>query len=133
MKSDNKDLENIAKKILDGIKMENNPKYGFIDPITIILIISIVLTLIRVIQECRKNRKLLKSKKEAAMLLKKDIQDIIIKDTIWSNLRLRKILKQKLSKDQYKAYGQDLRNSIMEVGINLTDDEVYTLMEAAND
>lgn len=126
-------LEKIGKKVLDGVKMEDNPKYGFVDPITIILVISVILTLIRVIQECRKNRNLLKDSKEASSLLKRDIQDIIIKDSLWNNWKLKKVLKQKLSKDQYKAYGKDLQNSIMEVGVNLTEDEVHTLMEAAND
>jgi len=125
-------LEKIAKKVINNMKLEKDKDYG-IDPLTIILVISVILTLIRVIQECRKNRKLLKDKNESASLMKKDIQEVVLKDSWLNRMRLQRILKQNLTKDQYKAYGKSLQNSIMETGINLTEDEVYTLMEAAND
>jgi hypothetical protein len=124
-------LEKIGKKILNKLP-KNEDNYG-IDPLTLIIVIGIILSLIRVIQECRKKRTLLKDKHERATLLKKDIQEAILKDSWLNNLRLNKILKQHLSRDQYKVYGKQLKNSIMEVGVNLTEDETYTLMEAAND
>jgi len=124
-------LEKIAKKVIDNMKLSKNEDYG-IDPITIILVISVILTLIRVLQECRTNRKLLKNKIEAASIMKKDIQEVILKDSWLNRIRLQRVLKKNLSKDQYKAYGKQLQNSIMETGINLTEDEVYSLMEAAN-
>lgn len=125
-------VKKIAQKILDNMKIEDNPKYGFIDPITIILIISITLTLIRVIQECRKNRSLIKDRSARGLLLQKDIQEIILKDSWFNRLRLQRIIKQNLTKEQYAAYGKDLQNSLMTVGINLTEDESCALMEAAN-
>lgn len=125
-------LEKIAKKVISNMNLEKDKDYG-IDPLTIILVISVILTLIRVIQECKKNRKLLKDKNESALLMKKDIQEVVLKDSWLNRIRLQRILKQNLTKDQYKAYGKSLQNSIMETGINLTEDEVYTLMEAAND
>lgn len=131
MKKNNK-VEKIAKKVLDNMKVEDNPKYGFVDPITIILIISVILTLIRVIQECRKNRNLIKDNYAKGVLLQKDIQEIVLKDSWLNRVRLQRILKKNLSKDQYAAYGKDLQRSLMEVGINLTEDESCALMEAAN-
>jgi len=122
-------VNKIGKKILNNLPEKD---YG-IDPITIIIVIGVILSLIRVIQECRKKRTLLKDKHDQAGLIKKDIQEIVLKDSWLNNMRLKRILKQHLTKDQYNAYGKDLQKSIMEVGINLTDDEVYTLMEAAND
>ena len=127
----NNALEKIAQKVIDNMKLSKDKDYG-IDPITIIIVIGVILSLIRVIQECRANRKLLKNKTEAASLMKKDIQEVILKDSWLNRLRLQRIIKKNLSKDQYKAYGKELQNSIMETGINLTEDEVYTLMEAAN-
>jgi hypothetical protein len=124
-------LEKIGKKILSKLP-KNEDNYG-IDPLTLIIVIGVILSLIRVIQECRKKRTLLKNKYERATLLKKDIQEAILKDSWLNNLRLNRILKQHLSRDQYKVYGKELKNSIMEVGVNLTEDETYTLMEAAND
>lgn len=127
----NNNLDKIAKKVISNMRLEKDKDYG-IDPITIILVISVILTLIRVIQECKKNRKLLKNKNEAAILMKQDIREIILKDSWFNRLRLQRVLKKNLSKKQYMVYGKALQNSIMETGINLTDDEVYTLMEAAN-
>jgi hypothetical protein len=124
-------LEKIGKKVLNKLP-KNEDNYG-IDPLTIIIVIGVILSLIRIIQECRKKRTLLKDKHERASLLKKDIQEIVLKDSWFNNLRLNRILKQHLSKDQYKVYAKELKNSIMEVGVNLTEDETYTLMEAAND
>jgi hypothetical protein len=124
-------LEKIGKKVLNKLP-KNQDNYG-IDPLTIIIVIGVMLSLIRVIQECRKKRTLLKDKHERASLLKKDIQDLVMKDSWLNNLRLKRILKQHLSKEQYKTYGLKLQESIMEVGVNLTEDEIYTLMEAAND
>lgn len=124
-------LEKIAKKVISNMRLSKDTDYG-IDPITIIIVIGVILSLIRVIQECRKNRKLLKNKTEAAILMKKDIQELVLKDSWLNRLRLQKILKQNLSKDQYKYYGKSLQNSIMETGINLTEDEVCSLMEASN-
>ena len=124
-------LEKIAKKVLNNMELPKEENYG-IDPLTIIIVISVILSLIRVIQECRKNRKLIKDKNEYASIMKKDIQDTILKDSWLNRLRLQRIIKQNLTKEQYKAYGKALQHSIMGTGINLTEDEVYTLMEAAN-
>lgn len=128
----NTKLEKIAKKVLNNIDQKQEDKYG-IDPLTLIIIIGVLLSLIRVIQECRKKRSLLKNKNELALLMKRDIQELVLKDSWFNNYRLKRILKQHLSKDQYKAYGSQLQNSIMEVGINLTEEEICTLMEASND
>lgn len=127
----NNSLDKIAKKVIDNMKLPKDQEYG-IDPLTIIIVIGIILSLIRVIQECRKNRKLLKNKQESASIMKKEIQEVILKDSWLNRLRLQRIIKKDLTKDQYKVYGKSLQNSIMETGINLTDDEVYTLMEASN-
>lgn len=125
----NKKLENIAKKIIKNTKIDSS-NYG-IDPITILMVISIILTLIRVIQECKKNRKLIKNKYECMLTMKNDIQELILKDSWLNRYRLQKIIKQNLSKEQYKVYFSPLQASIMETGINLTEDELSTLMEAA--
>jgi hypothetical protein len=124
-------VEKIAKKVLKNMQLSKEQDYS-IDPITIIIVISVILSLIRVIQECKKNRKLIRNKNEYASVMKRDIQDLIIKDSWLNRFRLQKILKQNLTKDQYKAYGKSLQQSIIGTGINLTDDEVYTLLEAAN-
>jgi hypothetical protein len=122
-------LENLAQKIITKANIKNE-NYG-IDPITIIIIIGVILSLIRIIQECRKKRKSL-TRKDDALDLRHTIVNLSIKDNWLNNYRLNKILKQHLSKKQYIQYGESLRRAIMEVGKDLNDDESLTLLEINN-
>ena len=47
-------------------------------------------------------------------------------------MRIKRILRKELSKEEYAKYGIQLLNSILDTGANLKDDEVITLVEAAN-
>jgi hypothetical protein len=122
-------LEQLANKILNKAQVKNE-NYG-IDPITLIIIIGVMLSLIRVIQECRKKRKSL-NKYDNALDLRHTIVNISIKDSWLNNYRLTKILKQHLSKKQYNDYGDSLKKAIMDVGRNLNDEESLILLEAIN-
>jgi len=122
-------LENIAYKIVNKTNIKNQT-YG-IDPITILMVISIILTLIRVIQECKSNQTQ-KDKMKEALDLKSTINNLCIKNNWLNNYRLNKIIKHHLSKKQYSTYGVDLKNAIMEVGKHLSDNESLTLLEATN-
>jgi hypothetical protein len=122
-------LDKIAERIIHRARIKNE-NYG-IDPITIIIVIGIILSLIRVIQECRKNRKSL-DRYADALDLRHTIVNLSIKNTWLNNYRLSKILKQHLSKKQYNTYGEALKKAIMEVGTNLNDEDSLTLLEASN-
>jgi hypothetical protein len=122
-------LENLAQKVIIKANIKNE-NYG-IDPITIIIIIGVILSLIRIIQECRKKRKSL-TRKNDALDLRHTIVNLSIKDNWLNNYRLNKILKQHLSKKQYIEYGESLKRAIMEVGKDLNDDESLTLLEINN-
>ena len=122
-------LENIAQKVITKANIKNE-NYG-IDPITIIVVIGVILSLIRVIQECRANRKK-NDKMSEALDLRHSIVHLCIKDNWLNKYRLNRILKQHLSKKQYQLYGLSLKNAIMEVGKQISDEESLTLMEAAN-
>jgi len=122
-------LSNLAQKIITKANIKNE-NYGF-DPITIIIVIGVILSLIRVIQECRSKRRK-NDKMSEALDLRHTIVNLSIKDNWLNNYRVNKILKQHLSKQQYKQYGVSLKNAIMEVGKNLNDEESLTLLEATN-
>ena len=89
-------LENLAQKILTKANIKNE-NYGF-DPITIIIVIGVILSLIRVIQECRSKRRK-NDKMSEALDLRHTIVNLTIKDSWLNNYRLNKILKQHLSKN----------------------------------
>jgi len=122
-------LSNLAQKIITKANIKNE-NYGF-DPITIIIVIGVILSLIRVIQECRSKGKK-NDKMSEALDLRHTIVNLSIKDNWLNNYRVNRILKQHLSKQQYKQYGVSLKNAIMEVGKNLNDEESLTLLEATN-
>jgi len=122
-------LSNLAQKIITKANIKNE-NYGF-DPITIIIVIGVILSLIRVIQECRSKRTK-NDKMSEALDLRHTIVNLTIKDNWLNNYRLNRILKQHFSKKQYQQYGVSLKNAIMEVGKNLNDEESLTLLEATN-
>lgn len=124
-------LEKIADKIKSNILRDNSTEgYGSI--ILTVMIISVILTLVRVMQECNSSKLRLFNKKEKAYFMKKSIQKECIKKNILSMWRLNKILKQKLTTEDYKLYGKQLKNAILDVGANLTEEESVALMEASN-
>jgi hypothetical protein len=122
-------LELIAQKVINKANIKNE-NHGF-DPITIIIVIGVILSLIRVIQECRSKRRK-NDKMTEALDLRHTIVNLTVKDNWLNNYRLNRILRQHLSKKQYQQYGVSLKNAIMEVGKTLTDSESLTLLEATN-
>lgn len=123
-------LEAIGIKIANKLNVVQKDKYGSV--ILILMIISIVISLIRVIQECHKNKLVNFGSKEKAELLCGEIQNICIKKSLFNKIKLKKILKEKLSPEDYKTYGYQLRDAILDSGAELTEEESFTLVEAAN-
>lgn len=123
-------LQKLAQRVIDNI--EHDPKdnnFGFI--ITVLIIISITLTLIRVIQECNKPVVLFDKKKKYAYF-KSEIQNRSIKPTWFTKRIIKKAIKQNIGADNYKIYGISIMNAILKTGETITDDESITLVEAAN-
>jgi hypothetical protein len=111
-------LEAIAMKVMDNI--------------IVLMIIGIVLALIQIIQNCNKSKLLLFSNKEKSKFMHNEVRNICIKKSFLNTWRLKKLIKEKLNSEDYKAYGTQLREAIMDTGVELAEDETYTLVEAAN-
>ena len=127
----NVELEKIANKVIKKINVPPQDQYQSV--ILVVMIISVILSLIRVVQECdNKKLKLLSNKKDQAQVMQQSVKNICIKKNLLNQWRLKKIIKQKLSPEDYKNLGDQLKKAIMDVGVDLTDDESLTLMEAAN-
>lgn len=126
-------LENIAKKVLDKMDLSSsskNNKYGSV--IAILMVISIIINLIRVIQACHSSEIGGRDRYQQAGFMYKEARKLCIARTMLNKWRLRTIIKNKLSPEDYKLYGNKLRDAILDTGANLTEDESLTLMEAAN-
>ena len=127
----NIELEKIANKVIKKLNLPPQAQYQSV--ILVVMVISVILSLIRVMQECEnKKLKLLSDKKDQAQVMQQSVKNICIKRNLLNQWRLKKIIKQKLSPEDYKNLGDQLKKAIMDVGVDLTDDESLTLMEAAN-
>lgn len=124
-------LNKIAQKIIDST--DHNPddkEFGSV--ILVLMIISIVLTLIRVIQECNKSRIKLFDKTTKCVYFKSEIQNLSFKKNWFTKRIIKKAIRKELTKEQYNKYGIPLMNAILKNGESITDDESITLVEAAN-
>jgi len=127
----NDKLNNIAEKIRSETNIPEEEKFGSV--IAILMIVSIVLTLIRVLQECNKNKTSeLHSSEDKYAFYGSEIHNYSFKKGWFTKLRIKKAIRKQMSKEQYIKYGSSLMNSILNTGENLKDDEVITLVEAAN-
>jgi hypothetical protein len=123
-------LEAIGYKILN--KVDNKPQDEHGSIILIVMVISVVLSLIRVIQECNSKKLVLLNRPQQFQLMGESMKTIAMKRTLINQWRLKRILKNKLSPQDYRLYGQSLQRAIMDTGAHLTDDEISTLLEASN-
>jgi hypothetical protein len=130
MSNQQKKLEDIANKVISGMPSKSDENFGFV--ITILMIISIVLTLVRVIQECNKSKYNLFSQTEKYEFFGEQAKSLSIKRSWFTKMTVKKIIRKQLSREAYKTYGYELMNSILNTGENLTEDEVKTLVETSN-
>jgi hypothetical protein len=131
MSDNNEKLKEIATKILAKAKIPNDQEYGSV--IAILMVISIILTVIRVIQECNKQKvSSLSNSNDRFALYGADIRNFSQKRGWFTKMRIKKIIRRELDREQYKLYCDQLMYAILDEGENLTDDNVITLVEAAN-
>lgn len=130
MNNINPELETIGKKVLQQSNIPEDQKFGSV--IAILMVISIILTTIRVLQECNKNKTVNMASTDKLNVYANDIRSYSRKRGWFTRMRIKRIIKKQLSSDDFNKYGIKLTESLLDVGENLKDDEVSTLMEAAN-
>jgi hypothetical protein len=112
----------------DVVKDVDTEKYGII---TIIMIIGITLTFIRILQECDKNKNLSEADKVDA--LQKRLKELSERRGWYTKLRIRKVLRQHLGKEVYKEYKDLISNNLLDIGKSLNKQDLQLLMEQLND
>jgi hypothetical protein len=131
MPENNEKLKIIASNILKKAGVPQTEEYGSI--IAVLMVISIILTVIRVIQECNKDKiSNLSNANDRFALYGTDIRNFSKKRGWFTKMRIKKVIRKELDREQYKQYGDKLLYAILDEGENLTDDNVITLVEAAN-
>lgn len=123
-------LKNIAKKVLNKAGIPDDQKFGSV--IAILMMISIILTAIRVLQECNKAKTKGMTAQDKNAVYGAEIRTFSKKRGWFTRLRMKRIVKKELSAEDYNKYGIKIVESMLDTGENLKDDEVVTLVEASN-
>lgn len=126
---DKKKLENIAKKV---IEKSNLPVENYGSVILVLMFISIIITSVRVIQECNKNKIRLLSGNAKKAFFAEQIKEISVKRGWYTKMRLKKIIRNELKPEDYRDYKNSTVSAILDVAEELKEDEISTLMEAVN-
>jgi hypothetical protein len=128
----NEDLKKIAEKIINKMPNKDQDPEKFGSVIAILMVISIVLTVVRVIQECEKTKIKLFNRQQKYQYFSEQIRTLTMKRSWFTRMTIKKTIRRELSKEDYKNYGGYLMNAILDTGENLTENEIKTLVEATN-
>jgi hypothetical protein len=127
----NAKLKAIGSKVLAKANISEDEKFGSI--IAILMIISIILTVIRVLQECNKNKLLATcTAEDKYSLYGAEIKEYSMRRGWFTKMRIKKILRRELSPEQYNKYSLALTSALLDTGESLDNTEVSCLVEAAN-
>jgi hypothetical protein len=130
--ADNEKLKAIAIKILGKSTVPKDEVYGFAI-VTILMMISIVLTCVRILQECNKNKLTSQSTAQDKYAMYGEQLHTFSERRGWfTKMRIKKILRREMKKEDYDKYSLSILNALLEIGEILTDDEIKTLVENAN-
>ena len=136
-------INDLASEVLEetkkNLREDNSENYG-IDPLTIIIIIGILVNVIRVVQECRKDCEPItlnfkdknKTKQMQYAYMTTEVRSQATNCGWFAKRRIRKIIKEKLTPEQYKKYGEALLQALLVIGLKATDEQVCSLMEYQN-
>lgn len=122
-------LEDIAKRIISSANV-SDPECGSV--IIVLTVISIILSLVRVIQECNKKEASTLSKSDMYGLYQQEIKELSVRKGWFTKMRIKKLLRKELSTADYEKYGLALTAAIMDAGENITKEDTQTLIEATN-
>jgi len=127
---DSEQLKQIAEKVLNKTGLQKEEKFGSV--IAILMVISIILTVIRVLQECNKNKTQDMTSNDKVSVYAQEIRSFSKKRGWFTRMRIKKIIRRELTPEEFNKYGIKLTESMLDIGEYITDDEAYTLVEAAN-
>jgi hypothetical protein len=127
---DSEQLKQIAEKVLNKTGLQKEEKFGSV--IAILMVISIILTVIRVLQECNKNKTQDMTTNDKVSVYAQEIRSFSKKRGWFTRMRIKKIIRRELTPEEFNKYGIKLTESMLDIGEYITDDEAYTLVEAAN-
>lgn len=130
--ADHDKLKAIAIKILEKSKVPKDEVYGFAI-VTILMIISIILTCVRILQECNKNKLSANSTaQDKCSIYGEQLHTFSERRGWFTKMRIKKILRREMNREDYEKYSLTILNALLDTGEVLTEDEIQTLVENAN-
>ena len=130
--AENEKLKAIAIKVLEKSNVPKEDNYGFA-VVTILMIISIILTCVRILQECNKTKiRKLSTDQDKYALYGEQLKTFSERRGWFTKMRIKKILRREMKKEDYEKYSFAILNALLNTGEVLTDDEIITLVEAAH-
>ena len=120
-------LKEIASRVLQKANYQSDDsvetdEHGSV--IAVIMIISTMLTLIRIIQECNKN----KDKQFYA----NRIRDFSVRRGWFTKMKIKRVLRRELAPEDYKKNAASLVNAILDEAATMKEEDLITLLESAN-
>lgn len=123
-------IDQIAEKVLSKTSISKEQKFGSV--IAVIMITGIIINVIRVVQECEKKNTTDLHGNEQYAFFRKTFKNLCSKRGWFNSMRLKKIIRQHLSAEDYRKYKTEIHNAILDTGIDLSEEETQVLMEASN-
>ena len=125
------ELENIAEQIAIDSDIDPQAKFGSV--IAVIMLIGVFLTLIRVIQDCNKSElKMLTSAEQKCTAYSSHIKTLSVRRGWYTKMRLKKILRKNMPREEYKKHGSVLCEKILDAASNLNHEQIHSLIEVSN-
>lgn len=125
-------IKNIAIDILEKSNVAKVDNSTF-DPLTILMIISVILTCIRIIQECNKSKlSNMYQGYDKYAFYGTEIKELSYRRTWFTKMRIKKILRKEMNTDDYSRYSIAITNTLLDKGETITDDDIQTLVEMAH-
>ena len=104
--------ENVVNKVMAKLPSGHSDKFG-IDPVTIMIIVQLILSIIEAIKKCRTPQ---------------DIVNIAKKQRKGDRTMVTMAVRKKLGRKKFRECGQELVDSIIETGTELTPVEVAEIL-----
>lgn len=124
------DVEKLAKNVAVEAGLDPEQKFGSV--LLIIMLVGIFINIIRVIQECNKPELSALNDSQKTKAYASHIKSLSVGRGWYTKMRIRKILRQNMPREDYRAHGSALCEAILTQAESLSNQEVQSLIEASD-
>lgn len=128
---DKETLEDVANEVsANAAKISKNENFSSV--ILTIMIIGIIVNLVRVAQECDKDKTKNLSESSKNEYYANTIVSLCDRRSWLTKMRIKKIIREKIGYKEYKEYGGVLVESILDSGSEIQKEKLIKLLEEVN-